>query len=189
MIVNGTRAVRSYDPKDGELLWWSTGQTVNAIPTPVVADGLAIVASGYRGQVCKALSLAGRGDLDAAEDGVLWTHGKGTPYVSSPLLVDDRVYMLAANSGRLSCVELATGNVLLDRQHLGLGNVYASPMEAAGRIYVVGREGTTVVLRHDDELEILATNSLDDPIDATPVAIGETLLLRSDTNLYALRER
>lgn len=189
VVVNGTRAVRSYDPDDGELLWWSTGQTVNAIPTPVTAGGLVVCTSGYRGQTCKALVLAGRGDLDAAEGGVLWSHDKGTPYVSSPLLVDDRVYMLAANSGRLSCVELATGKVLVDRQHLGLGNVYASPMEAAGRIYVVGRDGTTVVLRHGEELEVLATNNLDDPIDATPVAIGRRLLLRSDRNLYALEER
>ena len=53
----------------------------------------------------------------------------------------------------------------------------------------MGRDGTTIVARHTDELEILATNTLDDPIDASPAAVGETLYLRSDRNLYAIRNQ
>ncbi len=186
VIVNGTTAVRSYDARTGDVLWHCDGQTVNAIPSPVTDGKFAICTSGYQGSACLALSLAGRGDLRADEKNIAWSHPRGTPYVSSPLLVDGRVYFLSGNSGLLSCLELATGEVLLDRKRLDVGNVYASPMAAAGRIYIVDREGTTVVLRHGDELEVLATNVVDEPIDASPVAIGDMLFLRSRTSLYAI---
>lgn len=188
VVVNGTTAVRSYDLETGEVLWHCDGQTVNAIPTPVTDGEVIVCASGYQGQACLALSLAGRGDLRESEGGVAWSHGDGTPYVPSPLLVDERVYILSKNSGLLSCLDLATGELLLDRHRLDLGNVYASPISAAGRIYVVGRDGTTVVLRHGEEVEVLATNSLDEPVDATPAAVGKTLFLRSEFSLYAIEE-
>ena len=186
-VVNGTTAVRSYDVATGEVLWHCGGQTVNAIPS-IVSDGTwAIAMSGYRGAACKALSLTARGDLSAVEGAVAWSHDDGTPYVPSPVLTDGRVYFLGGNSGRLSCIDLATGALLLDRERLDLGNVYASPIAADGRLYVVGRDGSTVVLRHGDELETLAVNVLEDPIDASPVAVGDTLYLRSDSHLYAIR--
>lgn len=186
VVVNGSTAARSYDLASGEVLWRCGGQTLNAIPTPVTDGERVVCTSGFRGQACMALDLSGRGDLQEAEGGVLWSHSDGTPYVPSPLLVDGRVYFLSGNSGRLSCLDLATGEVLLDRHRLDLGQVYASPLAAAGRLYVVGREGTTVVLRHDEQVEVLATNELDEPIDASPVAVGERLYLRSESSLYAL---
>jgi hypothetical protein len=60
-------------------------------------------------------------------------------------------------------------------------------VEAAGRIYIVGRNGVTVVLRQSDN-EVLATNRLDDPIDASPAIAGKQMFLRSDQYLYCLEE-
>ena len=185
VVVNGTTAVRSYDLASGEVLWHCDGQTVNAIPTPVTDGEVVVCASGYRGSACLALALDARGDLREREGAIRWSHSDGTPYVPSPLLVDGRLYMLAGNSGRLSCLDVATGELLLDRHRLDLSNAYASPIAAGGRIYVVARDGTTLVLRHGEALEVLATNTLDEPIDASPVAVGPTLYLRSRTSLYA----
>lgn len=187
VVVNGTNAVRSYDVRNGDILWHCAGQTLNAIPSPVSDGERLVCTSGYQGQACLALDLAGRGDLERQEGGIAWRHDQGTPYVPSPLLADGRLYMLSGNSGLMSCLDVATGAVLVDRQRLPLGNVYASPIAAGGRIYVVDREGTTVVLQHDDDaLRVLATNVIEDPIDATPAAVGATLYLRSDAYLYAI---
>jgi outer membrane protein assembly factor BamB len=188
VILNGTNAVRAYDVASGAELWHCGGQTVNAIPC-VVSDGQrAFAASGYQGSACFALPLDLRGDLRAQEKGVLWSHARGTPYVPSPLLVDGRLYFLAANAGLLSCLDAATGEVLLDRERLDLASAYASPLAAGGRLYLLGRDGTCVVLRHGERLEVLATNQLEGAFDASPVAIGRTLYLRSERHLYALRE-
>ena len=76
--------------------------------------------------------------------------------------------------------------MLLDRERLpGLGDLYASPVAAAGRVYVTDRDGTTLVLRQGGKLQILATNRLSDPIDASPVIVGRQLFLRVITTSTA----
>jgi hypothetical protein len=67
-----------------------------------------------------------------------------------------------------------------------LSSLYASPAGAAGRVYFVGRNGTTVVIKHQPKLEVLATNKLDDPIDASPVIVEKQLFLRGKTHLYCI---
>jgi hypothetical protein len=60
---------------------------------------------------------------------------------------------------------------------------------AAGRIYLTGRDGTVLVIKQSDRLEILATNRLPDPIDASPAIVGKQILLRGKEYLYCLEEK
>jgi hypothetical protein len=66
--------------------------------------------------------------------------------------------------------------------------MYASMVGAAGRIYITGREGTTLVLKHGPKFEILATNTLSEGVDASPVILGKRLLLRGQKHLYCVGE-
>ena len=61
-------------------------------------------------------------------------------------------------------------------------------MGAAGRIYITGRDGSTVVLRHDRENGPLAVNQLDDSFSASPALAGRELYLRGERFLYCLAE-
>jgi outer membrane protein assembly factor BamB len=184
VIVNGTKRIRAYDLRTGAELWQCGGMTVNAIPSPVAAGGVVYCMSGYRGASAVALPLDGTGDRT---EEVLWHAGKGTPYVPSPLLVADRLYFTQANNALLTILDLKTGQPLVDRERLpGLDSLYASPITAAGRIYLVDRDGTTLVLRQADKVEVLATNRLDDPVDASPVAVGKQLFLRGERYLYCI---
>ena len=65
-------------------------------------------------------------------------------------------------------------------------NVYASPVAADGRVYVVGREGTTVVLDAGPPLKVLATNRLDDGFDASPALVDGEIYLRGRKFLYRI---
>jgi outer membrane protein assembly factor BamB len=184
VIVNGTTRVRSYDLETGEPIWQCGGMTVNAIPSAVAGDGVVYCVSGYRGAAAAAISLDARGDVT---DKVLWRYGRGTPYVPSPLLLGDRLYFTQTNEPLLTSLDVRTGKPVLDRARLeGLGTLYASPMAAAGRIYLVDREGTTLVLRAGDKLDVLATNRLGDPVDASPAAVGRQLFLRGEKYLYCI---
>ena len=79
--------------------------------------------------------------------------------------------------------------MLIDRARIaGLRQLYASPVVAGGRIYVVDRQGTTAVLEHGATLKRLATNKLDEPIDASPIVVGDRLLLRGERHLYCIAE-
>ena len=51
-----------------------------------------------------------------------------------------------------------------------IGNVYASPVGAAGRVYLTDLDGTTLVLRHGPTLDVLAKNHLDDSFSASAAA-------------------
>jgi hypothetical protein len=65
-------------------------------------------------------------------------------------------------------------------------NVFASPVAAAGRVYVVGRDGTTVVLKHGPTLDVVAENTLDDGFDASPALVDRDIYLRGYRYLYRI---
>jgi outer membrane protein assembly factor BamB len=186
VVVNGKNRVRSYDPATGQLFWQCGGQTLNAIPSPVVKDGVVICMTGYRGAAAYAIPLDATGDITGT-DKVVWHYDRGTPYVPSPLLAGDRLYFTQMNNAVLTCLDVHTGKPIIERERLaGLTGLYASPVGAAGRIYLPDRTGTTLVFRQSDKLEVLAINRLDEPIDASPVVVGKQLLLRGEKHLYCL---
>jgi len=156
------------------------------IPSPVAGDGMVYATSGFRGSALLAIRLGRSGDLTGT-DAVAWTHGKNTPYVPSPLLYNGRLYFFASNNGTLSCFDAKSGRPMIDARRLDdLDGVYASPVAASGRVYLVGRNGVTVVIRSSDNLDVLATNRLDDRIDASPAVAGGDLFLRGHEHLYCI---
>lgn len=188
VVVNGTNKVRAYDLANGRLLWEVGGQTVNAIPSPVPADGQVIVTSGFRGSALQVIRLGGSGDLTGT-DAIVWSHNKHTPYVPSPLLYGNHLFFFSSNNAMLSIFDAVTGKPGLDAERLnGLTGVYASPVGAADRVYLVGRDGGALVIKNALTLEVLATNKLDDGFDASPAAVGRELFLRGRENLYCLAE-
>jgi outer membrane protein assembly factor BamB len=187
VITSATQGVRSYDVATGELLWHGEGVTLNAIPSPVSSGDFVYVTSGFRGSVLRAIRLS-RAQGDIAEAGAIaWAHERDTPYVPSPLLYDDLLYLLKSNSGILSAFDATSGERIFT-ERLPVANVYASPVAAAGRVYIAGRDGDTAVLRHGRSLEVLATNQLDDGFDASPAIVGGELYLRGRRFLYRISE-
>src|SRR5262249_28606899 len=184
LIVSATKRVRSYDPDTGNVLWECGGQTVNVIPSPVRVDDLVVCMSGYRGAFAAAIPLSSTGDVTGKQ---AWKHEQGTPYVPSPVLVEGRLYFTALNTGMLSCLDAKTGKVVFEKERLpGLASLYASPVAAKDRIYFTGRDGTVVVIKRSDKLEVLATNGLGEGIDASPALVGNELFLRGEKHLYCI---
>ncbi len=188
VIVNGTNRVRSYDLATGTVIWQCGGMTVNAIPTPLVAGDRAICMTGYGDSVAVAIPLDATGDVTDTPK-VAWKHTAGTPYVPSPLLYEGRLYFTQANTSLLSILDAQTGRPLLERERLpSLSSLYASPVGAAGRVYFTGRDGTTLVLKAGDKLEVLAINRLGEPVDASPALVGKQLFLRGQSHLYCIEQ-
>lgn len=188
VVVNATGKIRAYDLTAGTELWSCSGMTANTIPTPVAANGVLYATSGFRGAALMAIRLGRSGDLSDG-DAVIWKHAKNTPYVPSPLYVDDRIYLYSGNNAMLSVFDAKSGQVLIDAQRVpGMNGVYASPVAAGGRVYLVGRDGATVVLKRADQFEVLATNKLEDSFDASPAIVGNQLFLRGHANLYCISE-
>ena len=190
VITQAMDRVYSYDLETGEIVWQSRGTTMNSIPSPVHADGIVYVMSGYRGNNLQAIRLAdARGDI-AATDALIWQLDRDTPYVPSPLLYDNALYVIKSNDGILSVFDPLTGEPHYQRQRLqGVPNVFASPVGAAGRVYIPGRDGTTLVIRQGDQYDVLASNTLDDGFDASPAIVADEIYLRGYRYLYAIAEK
>jgi hypothetical protein len=103
------------------------------------------------------------------------------------LLYGDKLYFNKLNTPILTVLDARTGKPLLDQTRLpGLANVYSSPVGAGDRVYFTSREGKTLVIKNAPQLEVLATNALDDLIDASAAIAGKQMFLRGQKHLYCL---
>jgi outer membrane protein assembly factor BamB len=188
VIVNGANKARSYDLSTGELMWeYGEKPGVDAIPSPMRLDDLAIFLSGLQGDPVYAVPLGSSGDLSNT-DRLAWRHGKGGPQISSAVLLGNRLFFIKGRTGVLTCLDARTGAVIIDQQRLAaLNDIYASAVAAAGRVYFTGRNGTTVVLdAATDEVRILAENHLTETSSASPAIVGREIFLRGEKNLYCI---
>jgi outer membrane protein assembly factor BamB len=188
VVTAASNRVRAYDLADGALVWEGPGLTPNSIPTPVYGDGLLYLTAGFRGNALMAVKLAeAKGDVEKGS-AIAWRYDKDTPYVPSPLLYRGGLYFLKSNSGILTRLDAKTGEKHFTERVPPLENVYASPVGADGRVYVVDRNGTTAVLDAGPALKVLAVNTLADPIDASPALVDGEIFLRGRRYLYAIAE-
>lgn len=191
VVTAGGRKVRSYDLKTGKQIWEAPGLTQNSIPSPVAGHGMVYATAGFRGNALYAIRLGRSGDLTGT-DAIAWSGTRGTPYVPSPLLYGERLYLFSGNNAILSCFDAKTGKPLIETERIDdIDGVYASPVGAAGRVYLLGRNGVAVVIKHmesGDKVDVLATNALDDRFDASPAAVGNELFLRGHDHLYCIAE-
>lgn len=188
VVTAASNFVRSYDLADGSIIWQCSGLTGNVIPNPVIDGDHVYCMSGYQGYSLLALPLSAQGDISGS-DQILWSKEGGTPYVPSPVLYDGVLYYTQSNQAIFSAVETRNGDVVIKRSRLnGLSNVYASLVAASGHIYIVGRNGVTLVIKHSrgGAVEVEATNRLDERFDASPAIAGNQLFLRGAKTLYCI---
>ena len=187
VITSGTNRVRSYDLASGDLIWEDDGLTANVIPSPVAADGIVYLTSGHRGNALRAVRLSEAKGRITGTPAILWTYDQDTPYTPSSLLHDGYLYFLKSNNGILTCLDISTGQPAYSNQRLeGISSIYASPTASRDSIYLMGREGTALVVRHGPAFDVLSTNTLNDNFDASPVIVGDDIFLRGHQYLYCI---
>ncbi|WP_146398930.1 PQQ-binding-like beta-propeller repeat protein [Planctomycetes bacterium CA13] len=186
VVTNGTTRVRSYDLHNGELIWECGGQAGNPVPTPVRFEDNVIVMTGYRGNAVYSIPLSSQGDITGT-DAITWYNEDAAPYVPSPVLYKGQLYFVKSNNGVLISRDAKSGEELIGQTRLqGISMMYASPVAAADHIFFTGRDGTTLVIKHGNALEIVATNKLDDEIDASAAIVDDEIFLRGKSHLYCI---
>jgi outer membrane protein assembly factor BamB len=189
IVVSATNRVRSYDAETGKVVWESAGLGANAIPVPVYQNGMVYVMSGYRDPKLMAIKLGKQGDLTGS-DAIVWSHTRGVPYTASPVLYDNKLYVVTDN-GMVSAFNAATGEPYYSQTRLPKSaNLKASPVGANGKLYVATEDGDVVVLKMGEKFEVIATNHLTDQIFiATPVIAAGELYLRGQNTLFCISEK
>jgi outer membrane protein assembly factor BamB len=184
LISPSAGATIAYDPASGDELWRICSGGMNAASPPLVFDGLVICTTGFSGYQMFAAKPDGSGDVSNTH--VVWKCKKSVPERPSPILVDGLLYMVS-DSGILSCVDPKSGTSLRQKR-LG-GNFFASPVYADGKIYLCDEAGATTVIKPSRELEVLATNHLENGCMASPAIVGRSLIVRTTTHLYRIEEQ
>ncbi len=195
VIAAGTHRVRAYDLESGDVIWECGGLSNNVVATPVAGEGMVFVGSSYETRALFAIRLEGaRGDITGTEQ-VVWSTRERTPYVPSPLLYRGSLYFLRHYQGILTRLDATTGKEALGPFRLdGLRDIYASPVAAAGRIYITDRGGATIVFAHADDLatdvpRILSANQIDDRVNASLAMAGDQLFIRGEKALYCIANK
>ncbi len=188
IIVNALGKTRGYAFDTGELIWECGGQVRAVIPCPIAYQGMVICMSGFPGSALYAISLDATGDVSES-DKIVWSRKRDTPYCPSAVLYKDRLYFNKSNGGILSVLDALTGEPIIEATRMpGIRGVYASPVAAEGKIYFTSRDGATLVIDDGPELNVLATNKLDEPIHASPALVGKDLFLRTAEHLFRISE-
>ena len=167
VITPAMNQVYSYDLETGETIWRSRGTTMNVIPSPVHADGMVYVTSGYRGNNLQAIRLAdARGGHCRARMPSSGSSTETRRTCRRRCSTTTRFMCSRATTAscRRSIRRPASRTTRLQRLQ-GIPNVFASPVGPAGRVYITGRDGATLVIRQGPGYEVLAVNQLDDGFD------------------------
>lgn len=183
LIVNSRERIDTYDPANGELLWYAGSQRQTPIPTPVFHDGVIYMSRGYRNSDFLAIRPGGRGDVSSSH--IIWRTPGGASYVPSIVHYDGLLYM-TNEVGVVTCAEASTGKRVW-RQRLG-GVFFASPVAADGKVYFTSETGVTFVLGAGRRPQILARNDLRERFIASPAISSRQIFLRSDKTLFCIGE-
>ena len=185
LIVSGSETIVSYDPATGTEYWKCKGVESHAIPTPVVSGDIAIFSAGSQAKRAMAIRLGGSGDITDSPN-VLWKYAKGTAYVPSPILYGDYVYLMT-DAGLLTCLDAKTGEVKYEGSRVPIPTKFmGSPVAFDGKILLTSEDGDTFVLKAGPTYEVLGTNSLGEPIYASPALSQGRIFIRGEKNLYCI---
>jgi outer membrane protein assembly factor BamB len=180
LISPAAKAVFAYDPKTGSQLWKVRYEEHSSAIRPLFHGKTLYLSSGFSKAKLLAINPSGRGDL--TDTHVLWQASRAIGCKPSPVIVQGNLCSLE-DRGVLTAMNIETGEVVWQKR-LG-GDFSSSPIVAKDRIYCFDEQGKSHVV--DGAGNVLSENLLDSGCLASPAVIGQDLIVRTRTSLYALR--
>lgn len=185
LIVNSQRSVNAYDPMTGDELWLARGTMMEVIPTPVVGHGLIFCSSGRQGPTL-AIRPGGKGDV--TDTHVVWSSPRGSPFVPSPIIHGDLLYMVNDIQSILTVFEAKSGT-LVYQDRLGepvKEGFSSSPVAVGDRLFFTNDQGQTFVVQAGRTFKLLHVNELKAPVLASPALVDGVWYWRTDRELIAI---
>jgi outer membrane protein assembly factor BamB len=187
LVASGAEVVVAYDPLTGRELWRGPGVRSHPIPSAVAGHGLVVLSAGSQAKRAIAVRAGADGNVEGT-NAVAWTYNKGTAYVPSPILVGDYVYLMT-DAGLITCLDAKTGAVRYEGGRPPVGARFTASLVAFGdRLLQTSEDGETFVIRAGPKHEVLATNSIGEPVFASLALAGGTIYIRGEKHLFAIRQ-
>jgi outer membrane protein assembly factor BamB len=185
LVTSGAEFVTSYDPKTGRELWRANGTQSHPIPSPVAGHGMVFMTAGSQAKRAFAVRLGGKGDLTNSSS-IVWQYNKGTAYVPSPILFGRYLYLMT-DTGLLTCLDAVTGERHYEGGRVPVPATFtASPVAYGDRLLLTSEDGDTFVVRAGPKHEVLATNSVGEPVYASLAIANGRIYIRGERHLFAI---
>ncbi len=180
-----TEADISNDPKD-----WQAARTLRTIGREsgdrdgkITREEWNTFWGVFQGKAAVNSTRIGAPEEESPKRQTVWSHTKGVPRASTPLIYDGIVYFVN-NGGILAALNARTGEVLkVGRLEGALDDYYASPVAADGRIYFTSESGKVTVVKPGADWSVVACNDLDEPCYATPALSNGKIFVRTSSSL------
>jgi outer membrane protein assembly factor BamB len=189
IIVSSSMNVYAYDADDGKVVWTCGGNLLEVIPTPVVGHDLLFCCSGRAGPTLAINPLDAAGDITRSQ--VAWKAIKGSPFIPSPLLYGDYLYMVNDMVSVITCYEAKTGK-LAWQERCGepvSEGFTSSPIGVNNKVFFTNDKGETFVMAHGPEYKLLGVNRMKARVLATPALLDGRWYWRTDSHLICIGKK
>jgi len=184
LVYPSAGATIAYVPESGEEIWRMNHGGMNACMPPLLGNDLMYLNTASGGFKLFAMRLGGTGDL--TNKNVEWKASQGVPTRSSPILVDDYLYMVS-DAGIVTCLDAKTGKTAWQKRLDG--EFSSSPVYADGKLYFSNHDGQAFVIAAKPKYELLSTNTLEAGTMASPAVYDKALYWRTKTHFYRIEQK
>jgi outer membrane protein assembly factor BamB len=188
LIVASTAGITSYDPSSGTPNWnytWTFDKmALRTVASAIASQGLLIANSGDGSGERNTIAIKAGGQGDVSKTNLVWENKKIFPYVPSMLAWEDRLYFVN-DKGFAGCCETKTGTLLWNERLSG-SDISASPILIDGKVYAINEQGEVYVFPAATSFKLLAKNTLDEPVLATPAVANNRLFIRGREHLFCI---
>jgi outer membrane protein assembly factor BamB len=194
ILVWGAEHLTIHDAANGSVIWScgnfnpEANKLWPAIAMPVIVGDTAVIAYGRNDRGTPRLHgirLSGAGEV--TETNHAWKRTDVGTFVPSPVVYKDRV-ILVRDRGEVECLDPATGKTIWTAafpKHRT--NFYASPFIAGDKLYAPREDGVVFVASlAGDEFKLLSENKMDESVIASPVPLGQRILIRGEKHLFCV---
>lgn len=176
--------IGAYAPEDGRLLWKATyGEGYSVVPRPVVADGMAYVATGYNVPKLIAIRL-GKATGDVTKTHIAWEVTRRIPKTPSMIATNGQILALD-DTGTLTGLDAKSGEPVWNEKLPG--NFSASPILTGDTLYAVTEDGVCYVVKiTPDGAKIQFETDFAERTLASPALLDGALYLRTENHLWKI---
>ena len=186
MISTTSKAFVLYDPMTGSELGQVTHDEFSATARPMLMENDLLVNTGFGkaklGRVAIESFQLGRKRLDEV---AFWITDQSIGSKPSQVVSENLVCSIH-DRGILVMLDATTG-ATVTRKRLG-GNFSATPLIADGKLYLFDEAGNGYVLDAANELGEIGGGVLNEGCMASPIAVGNSLIVRTKTSVYCLEQ-
>jgi outer membrane protein assembly factor BamB len=190
MISNGSAACFAYDPLTGEEVWRVIRGAESTVPMPISENGIVYFYTGFMVDnespnftELLAVNPDGKGDITATN--ILWRKrdNQTQTQMLTPVIKDGLIFTVNTRN-MLMCIDAKTGEeIWSERQR---ANFNSSPVYANGNVWFFSVKGDVIAVKAGRKYEVVAQNTMDSGIWATPAFLRNEVILRTEKYLYRI---